>query len=62
MSNTDGTTLNSLAELVADYNANGASIQANLDAQISTYTTKMAALDAQILTLQNQVNDLTNPP
>jgi hypothetical protein len=59
LSNTDGTALNSLAELVADYNAGAATA---LNAQIATYDAKMITIDAQTATLQQEVYDLTNPP
>ena len=62
LSNTDGVALNSLAELVADYNAGAATYTAALNAQIATFDAQKVVYDAQIATLQQQVADLTNPP
>lgn len=58
LSNTDETALNSLAELVADYTANGANITSNLNAEISTRQSERAAADARLNALEIAVANL----
>jgi hypothetical protein len=60
LSNTDGTALNSLA--VDQFNTNGATYTASLQAQIDTFDAQKIVYDSQIATLQQQVYDLLNPP